>query len=119
MSIRRLSILAYPESSVWTTARCLEHDLMTSGRTADLAVDALLKMIRAHVDYDTRHQRAPLSAFLPAPKLYREAFKQGEQRHQIVEANPLSQQATTTVIDVAVVRDHPVVRPFAAVARIA
>ena len=55
MSIRRLSIVAFPESRLVSTARCLEHDLMASGRTTEGAVDALLKMVRAHIDYDRRH----------------------------------------------------------------
>jgi hypothetical protein len=113
--IRRLSILAYPESRVWSTARCLEYDLMASGRTADLAVDSLLKMLRAHIDYDTRHHRPALSAFAPAPALYRHAFLNAT-GHWVFEADAWFVNGATPVVDVAMVAQNPAVRSFAAAA---
>jgi hypothetical protein len=113
MRMRRLSILAYPESRVWSTARCLEHDLMASGRTADLAIDSVLKMIRAHVEYDTRHHRPALSAFAAAPALYRHAFANAPGRW-VLDSQVWFTPGLSPLVDVAVVQEHPAVRPFAA-----
>ncbi len=115
MRLRRLSVLAYPESRVWSTARCLEFDLMSSGRTADLAIDSLLKMIRAHVEYDARHHRPALSAFAPAPALYRQAFVKASGRW-VLDGQAWFASGSSPMVDVAVVNEHPAVRSFAAAA---
>lgn len=115
MRLRRLSILAYPESRVWSTARCLEYDLMASGRSADLAIDSLLKMIRAHIEYDTRHRRPALSAFAPAPTLYRHAFSGASARWEVDTTLWFNGQASP-LVDIAVVKENPAVRSFAAAA---
>lgn len=92
--------------------------MMASGRTTDLAVDALLKMIRAHIDFDRRHQRQPLSGFVPAPRIYRDAFEKGQQRWIFHDMPPLSRNARTLVA-VAVVQQNPAIRPFDTMARTA
>jgi len=115
MRLRRLSVLAYPESRVWSTARCLEHDLMASGRSADLAIDSLIKMIRAHIEYDARHHRPALSAFAPAPALYRQAFVNARGRW-VLDGEPWFPNDQSPVVDVAVVQENPAVRSFAAAA---
>ena len=118
MSIRRLSIVAFPESRLQCTARCLEYDLSATGRTIELAVDALTKMIRAHIDYDRRHDREPLSAFTSAPRPYWEAFRRGT-RQWVVEEPSWFRNNTPTQIDVAVVPQHPAIRPSPRTTRIA
>ena len=70
----RLRILVFPESPRRWTARSLEHDLAGGGTTMEGALDTLLKIARAHIHYDLRHGRQPLSAFAAAPRLYWEAF---------------------------------------------
>ena len=40
----------------------------------EAALDTVLKVARAHINYDLRHGRHPLSAFAAAPRLYWEAF---------------------------------------------
>ena len=65
MAPPRLRILVFPETHGTWTARGLEHDLAAEGRTIEAAVDTLLKIARAHVAYDRRHNREPLSAFAP------------------------------------------------------
>ena len=114
---RRLSVLTYPESRVWNTARCMEHDVMATGRTEELAVDALVKMLQAHIDFDTRHKRLPLSAFAPAPRLYREAFAESSRTWTF--DGPTWSAGTPIRIDVAVVPQKPVVRTFAQLSRTA
>lgn len=56
------------------TARSLEHDLAAEGRTAEAALDNLVKMADAHIAYDIRHGHEPLSAFASAPQRYWNAF---------------------------------------------
>ena len=74
MAPPRLRIGVFPETYGTWTARSLEHDLAAEGRTVEAAVDTLLKIARAHVAYDRRHNREPLSAFAPAPERYWNAF---------------------------------------------
>jgi hypothetical protein len=116
MPISRLSIVAFQETRHTFTARCLEHDITAAGRTIEFAVDALLKIVRAHINFDSRHARAPLSAFAPAPRLYWDAFRRGSQ-HWVFDV--LAEQSGTpgarTHVDVALVAQHPAVRPPLAV----
>ena len=70
----RVRILVFEDlPGIWT-ARALEHDLLAEGRTIDSAVQAVLRIIRAHIDYDRRHNRDPLSSFRAAPQAYWNAF---------------------------------------------
>ena len=69
-----LRILVFPETSRTWTARGLERDLAAGGRSIESAVDTLLKIARAHIAYDRRHNREPLSAFAAAPPVYWNAF---------------------------------------------
>ena len=92
--------------------------MFASGRTMDVAVDALIKMIRAHVDFDYRHRRIPLSAFAPASRLYRDAFERASHT-RFFDESPGSSVHVLTAIDVAVVAQDPAIREFASVPRIA
>jgi len=74
--LRRLGIVVFRETQRTWTARALEHDLASHGRTMESALDTLLKLIRAHVAYDRGHSRPPLSAFAAAPTIYWNAFDQ-------------------------------------------
>ncbi len=116
MPISRLSIVAFQETRHTFTARCLEHDITATGRTSEFAVDALLKIVRAHINFDCRHARAPLSAFAPAPRLYWDAFRRGSQ-HWVFDvlAEQTAAPATRMHVDVALVAQHPAVRPPLAV----
>ena len=70
----RVRILVFEDlPGIWT-ARALEHDLLAEGRTIDSAVQAVLRIIRAHIDYGRRHNRDPLSSFRAAPQAYWNAF---------------------------------------------
>ena len=69
MALARLRILVFPESSRVWTARALEHDLAGGGATMEAALDTLLKVARAHINYDLRHGRQPLSAFAGATRV--------------------------------------------------
>ncbi len=74
-----LRLLVFPETGGLWTARALEHDVAAQARSRENAVDAVIKIIRAHVEFDRRHNRAPLSAFAPAPRLYWNAFRGASQ----------------------------------------
>jgi hypothetical protein len=69
-----LRILVFPETHRTWIARGLEHDLSASGRSIESAVDTVVKIALAHIAYDERHKRKPLSAFASAPRLYWDAF---------------------------------------------
>lgn len=76
---RDLRVLLFPETGGLWAARALEHDVAVQARSADNALDAVIKIIRAHVEFDRRHNRSPLSAFGPAPRIYWTAFRVASQ----------------------------------------
>jgi hypothetical protein len=119
MMIRRLSILTFQETRVHCTARCLEYDMAATGRSTESAVDALLKMVRAHIEFDRRHAHHPLSAFAPAPRIYWEAFRRGARQWDFeMSTGPAHTDDMPMQVAVAFVPDHPAIRPALA-ARIA
>ncbi|MGE5242876.1 MAG: hypothetical protein ACM3SQ_01430 [Betaproteobacteria bacterium] len=69
-----LRILVFEELPGTWIARALEHDAIAEARTMDLAVARLLGFLGAHIEFDRRHRREPLSAFAVAPQLYWTAF---------------------------------------------
>jgi hypothetical protein len=74
MPPQRLRILVYPESPRRWAAQALEHDLAARGWTIESAIDTLVRITRAHVEFDRRHNHPPLSAFGAAPRPYWKAF---------------------------------------------
>jgi hypothetical protein len=68
--------VVFQEPGGWV-ARGLEHDIAAQGRTMDAAVAMLFSLVRAHVEFDRRHARQPLSVFAPAPELYWSAYSAG------------------------------------------
>ena len=58
-------------------ARLMEHDIVVEGRTADAAMNGLIRIVVAHIEYDRRHDRRPLSAFTAAPIRYADLFAWG------------------------------------------
>lgn len=73
----RLSLVLYQETPGIWIGRGVEHDLSAEGRTIGETVRALLRLVDAHVLFDARHDRPPLSAFRPAPQPYWNAFAAG------------------------------------------
>lgn len=69
-----LHILVFQDLPGRWSARSLEYDLAIEGRNFDAVVDRILQLIFAHIDYDRRHGRVPLSAFPAAPRRYWDAF---------------------------------------------
>jgi len=61
---------------IWT-ARSLEHDIVAESRTIEMAIQAVVRIMRAHADFDRRHNRAPLSTFRAAPQMFWNAYRQG------------------------------------------
>lgn len=82
MPLSRLSIVVYPESTKAWTARSLERDITTVGRSPEAAVERLLGIAEAHIAFDTRHGREPLSSFTAAPQLYWRAFARSQNESQ-------------------------------------
>jgi hypothetical protein len=69
-----LRIVVFPETPKTWVARSLEHDMSAVGRSADAAIDTLVRMVDAHLAYDMRHGHQPLGAFASAPGPYWQAF---------------------------------------------
>ena len=111
MTSRRLRIVVYPETRRTWTARLLEHDLSAVGRSIDLAVDAVLKLAIAHIEFDQRHQREPLSVFSAAPSLYWTAFKDATPLPFSADM-PWASDGRVAHVDAAVLSHHPTVIPY-------
>lgn len=114
----RLRIVVFPETRRSWTARGLDFDLAAEGRTIEGAVDTLLSIARAHIIFDLRHNRQPLSAFASAPATYWTAFARGTE----LPAPMLLDWRDVGVppeIAIAVVSQHPAIRPATRVAQIA
>src|SRR4051812_18135139 len=111
----RLRILVFPETYGTWTARGLEHDLAAEGRTIEAAVDTLLRIARAHVAYDRRHNREPLSAFAPAPERYWSAFNGATRLPAPVEVD-WSENERPVKIVAAVASEHPGIRKLSPIA---
>ncbi|MEO7158735.1 MAG: hypothetical protein ABI039_14305 [Vicinamibacterales bacterium] len=102
-----LRIVVFPETTKAWTARSLEHDLAAAGRTAEAAVDALVRMASAHIAYDLRHGHVPLSAFGAAPRAYWHAFAGSSSKPRPIEvtrlgaASPLSCLVSVSMVNPA------------------
>ena len=85
MVLPRLTVVVFPESNRWWIARSLERDIAAAGRTPESALDSLVKIAQAHIAFDVRHGREPLSAFAPAPRPYWKAFLDADRTGQEAE----------------------------------
>jgi hypothetical protein len=106
----QLRIIVFPDSPKAWTARSLEHDLAARGITAEAAIDTLVRIAEAHVVFDTRHGRAPLSAFAAAPRLYWDAFARVENVHSIDLRRPDRDLTIHCVI--GMLPEHPIVTRY-------
>lgn len=113
----RLRIVVFPETHLTWTARALEHDLAAQGRTIEAAIDTLVRLIRAHVAHDRRHNRKPLSAFAAAPKVYWNAFNRAAELPILMELDWPDTDTPVRIV-AAMISDHPAIRT-SSVARIA
>jgi hypothetical protein len=116
MAPRQLRILVFPETHRTWTARGLEHDLAAGGRTIESAVDTLLKIVRAHIDFDLRHHHEPLSAFAAAPSLYWSAFT-GARRLPLEMELDWSDRGRLAEVVAAVIHYHPGIRQLPEIAQ--
>lgn len=107
MTFCQVKIVVFPDSSKAWTARCLQHDLSARGTTAEAAVDTLVKIVDAHIAYDIRHGRTPLSAFMAAPRLYWNAFT-GAQKVRPVELRQPEKDRTLHCA-IGMIDQHPII----------
>jgi hypothetical protein len=117
MAAHGLRIVVFPETHRIWTARALEHDLAARGRSIESAIDTLVRLIQAHVEYDRRHNRKPLSAFAAAPMVYWTAFDRAVELPIQMELDWKDADGPARVV-AAMVSTHPAIRPWSA-ARIA
>ena len=85
MPVSRLRIVVFPETPRTWTARSLERDLSAGGRTPEAAIDTLVRIAEAHIAFDARHGREPLSAFGSAPQLFWNAFAKSDKKGEGLE----------------------------------
>ncbi len=109
MGLAQLRIVVYPETTKAWGARSLEHDLTAVGRTAEAALDALVRLASAHIAYDFRHGRTPLSAFAAAPRSYWNAFAGAAQGARPLEITQPEPQRPLSCL-VSVTRENPAMR---------
>jgi hypothetical protein len=109
MALPRLRVVVFPETTKAWTARSLEHDLAAVGRTAEAAIDALVRVASAHIAYDIRHGRAPLSAFGAAPRPYWNAFAGASMRNRPTEVLRAEPQGPFSCL-VSVTHQNPAIR---------
>ena len=57
-------------------AQALEYDIAAEGPSTEGAVEAVLRILQARVDFARRHNREPLSDSCAAPRHYWNAFAQ-------------------------------------------
>ena len=100
----RLKVLVFPETGRRWTARALEHDIACEGGTIEAAVDSLAKIARAHIEYDHRHNRMPLSAFVAAPQIYWKAFKDGTELPPMASGESMEGRASLHIVAAVVLR---------------
>ena len=63
-----LRIVVYAESPGQWCAQALECDVKSASRTADAALDTLIKILEAHIAADLRPGVHPLASFTAAPQ---------------------------------------------------
>ena len=106
-----LRIIVFPETTKAWTARSLEHDMAAVGRTAEAAVDALVRIVSAHLAYDMRHGHAPFAAFGAAPRAYWNAFA-GATSQARIEVTRAGAPAPLSCL-VSVTQSNPAIRQLA------
>lgn len=75
---RTLTVLLFEElPGVWV-AQIIEKDMAAHGPSMEAAFVAVQAVFQAHVNFDTRHNREPLSLLTPAPKAYWLALEDAE-----------------------------------------
>lgn len=83
-----LRVLLFQDLPGRWSARSLEHDFAVEGRNVDAVLDRILQLIFAHIDFDRRHGRAPLSAFSAAPSRFWDAFHHAKPHRVIARESP-------------------------------
>ena len=102
-----LRVLLYQDlPGVWM-ARSLEHDIAVEGPTTDAAVTWILRIISAHIDFDQRHGRPPLSAFPEAPQRYWQAFAAATRLKSITPHGDAATDGSDHAILVALTLERP------------
>ena len=104
-----LSVLVFPEPGGRWTACGMEYDVAVQARSMDDAIDGLIRILQAHVEFDVRHGRRPLSAFSPAPRLFADAFRFAASRESRLREMEIPGTGPTSRVRVAIVQQSPMV----------
>ena len=73
-----LRVLIFEDVPGTWVAQVLEKDMAAHGPTAYAALAAVQLVLQAHVNFDTRHNRQPLSRLKQAPDVYWRAYERAE-----------------------------------------
>jgi hypothetical protein len=103
---RPLRVLLFQELPGRWSARSLEHDLAVEGRTLEGVLDHILQLIFAHIDFDRRHGRLPLSAFPMAPRRFWDAYKKAKPLHSVSRHSADPQQSYGPIL-ISVSEERP------------
>jgi hypothetical protein len=76
--VLRFKALLFREGENRWIAQILEKDMAAHGPTEYAALAAVELVLQAHVNFDAKHQRVPLSRLKPAPKVYWDAYEHAE-----------------------------------------
>ena len=72
-----LHIIIFREGDQWV-AQVLERDMAAHGPTEYAALAAVQLVLQAHINFDTRQQRIPLSRLNRAPEAFWRAYENAE-----------------------------------------
>jgi hypothetical protein len=70
-----LRVVIFEDSPGTWVAQVLERDMAAHGKSPYAALAAVQLVLQAHVNFDTRQQRVPLSRLKPAPDEYWHAYQ--------------------------------------------
>jgi len=74
----RLRVLLFRQADDVWVAQVLEHDMAAHGPNEYAALAAVQLVLQAHVNFDTRLQRPPLSRLQAAPAEFWDAYNHAE-----------------------------------------
>ena len=70
-----LNVLVFEDAPGRWVAQVLEKDMTAHGPNEYAALAAVQLVLQAHVNFDTRHNKTPLSRLKPAPDVYWRAYR--------------------------------------------
>jgi hypothetical protein len=102
-----LRVLMFQDLPGHWAARCLEHNVTVEGRSFEIVLERILQVIFAHIDFDRRHGRKPLSTFPASPRHYFDAFPKARPVHRVTRSTDPQQVFGVVLVSVSDHRPMP------------